>query len=97
MYSPVVAPPTQWCNDLFNSYFPTRLGKVKGKRKRGQEIRCLNSLTNSMDMNLSKLQEIVENREAWCATIHGVAKNQTRLSDSKTAVAARRMPSRACN
>ena len=60
-----------------------RLGKVEGKRKRGQEIRCFNSLTNSMDMNLSKLQEIVENREAWCATIHGVTRIRQDLVTAK--------------
>ena len=44
-------------------------------------MRWLNSITKSMDMNLSKFQEIAKDREAWCATVHGVAKNQTQLSD----------------
>ena len=54
------------------------LRKVEDKRRRGQQrMRRLNSITNSMDMNLSKLWEIVKNRKAWCATISGVAKSQT--------------------
>ena len=58
------------------------MGNIETKRSRGQQrIRWLDNITNSMDMYLSKLQEIVENRGAWHATIHGVTKSQTRLSD----------------
>ena len=58
------------------------LGKTDRKRKRGwQRMRWLESITHSMDMNLSKLLEIVKDRGAWRAAVHGVAKNQTRLND----------------
>ena len=57
------------------------LGKMEGKRRGQQRIRCLDSVTDSMDMNLRKLQEVVKDRKAWRAAVHGVTKNQTWLRD----------------
>ena len=76
--TPVLSPPDERADSVERTLM---LGKIEGRRRRGQKgTRWLGGIINSMDMNLSKLREIVKDREAWRAAVHSVSKSQTQVS-----------------
>ena len=81
LYSPWDCKELDTTEQLSLFTFTLMLGKIEGKRRGGwQRMRCLDSITDSVEMNLIKLQELVKDKGAWCAAVHGIARNQTWLS-----------------